>query len=136
MGQKKLTPKQQLFIREYLVDLNATQAAIRAGYSKKTAYAIGKENLHKPQIKKAITEAIKKRAKKIDISAEYVLEKLKGIADKCTKSKTYDPRAAAKALELIGKHLKLFTDKIEVSGELKTLTDEQIDARLSTLAKS
>ena len=47
---KKLTPKQQRFIDEYLVDLNATQAAIRAGYSAKTAYSIGIENLKKPEI--------------------------------------------------------------------------------------
>ncbi len=45
-----LTPKQQLFVAEYLVDLNATQAAVRAGYSKKTAYSVGHENLKKPEV--------------------------------------------------------------------------------------
>lgn len=53
-----LTPKQARFVDEYLVDFNATQAAIRAGYSEKTAYSIGWENLRKPEIKKAISERI------------------------------------------------------------------------------
>lgn len=57
VAEKKLTAKQQRFCDEYLVDLNATQAAIRAGYSKKTAYSIGQENLKKPEI----SEYIKKR---------------------------------------------------------------------------
>ena len=45
-----MTPKQEIFVREYAIDLNATQAAIRAGYSEKTAYSIGQENLKKPEI--------------------------------------------------------------------------------------
>lgn len=52
-----LTDKQQRFVDEYLIDLNATQAAIRAGYSEKTAYSVGHENLKKPEIQKAIQEA-------------------------------------------------------------------------------
>ena len=57
MGPKTLTPKQRRFIEEYLIDLNATQAAIRAGYSEKTAYSIGQENLRKPVIAEAIAAA-------------------------------------------------------------------------------
>ena len=53
-----LTPKQQLFVAEYLVDLNATQAAVRAGYSEKTAYSVGHENLKKPEVAAAIQEAM------------------------------------------------------------------------------
>ena len=49
-----MTPKQTRFVEEYLVDLNATQAAIRAGYSAKTAYSIGQENLSKPEIANAV----------------------------------------------------------------------------------
>ena len=51
-----LTPKQKRFCQEYLIDLNATQAAVRAGYSEKTAYSVGNENLRKPEIKKYIDE--------------------------------------------------------------------------------
>lgn len=71
-----LTPKQQRFVEEYLIDLNATQAAIRAGYSEKTAAVIGAENLIKPNIQKAIEEAQNKRAEQTQIDAAYVLKRL------------------------------------------------------------
>lgn len=72
----KLTNKQTLFIEEYLIDLNATQAAIRAGYSEHTAGAIGKENLQKPQISKLIQEAMDKRSDKLEITRDRVLQEL------------------------------------------------------------
>lgn len=71
-----LTPKQQRFVEEYLIDLNATQAAIRAGYSEKTAKEIGSENLTKPDIQKAIEEAQNKRTEQTQIDAAYVLRRL------------------------------------------------------------
>ena len=77
---KKLTPKQDLFCREYLKDLNASQAAIRAGYSKKTSPKIGFENLQKPEIKKKIDKLKEKRAKKADFGAQEVLAELKKLA--------------------------------------------------------
>jgi phage terminase small subunit len=70
----KLTAKQDLFVLEYLVDLNATQAAIRAGYAKKTATAIGYENLIKPHIASAIQIAKSKRSERTKIDADYVLK--------------------------------------------------------------
>ena len=71
-----LTPKQQRFVEEYLIDLNATQAAIRSGYSEKTARDIGCENLAKPNIAKAIEEAQSKRTEQTQIDAAYVLKRL------------------------------------------------------------
>ena len=71
-----LTPKQQRFVEEYLIDLNATQAAIRAGYSEKTAQQMGSENLLKPVIAKAIQEAQNKRTEQTQIDAAYVLKRL------------------------------------------------------------
>ena len=71
-----LTPKQQRFVEEYLIDLNATQAAIRSGYSEKTARDIGCENLAKPNIAKAIEEAQNKRQEQTQIDAAYVLRRL------------------------------------------------------------
>lgn len=68
-----LTDKQQRFVEEYIIDLNATQAAIRAGYSEKTAYSIGEENLKKPEIAKAIQKAMDKRSKRTEITADMVL---------------------------------------------------------------
>ena len=72
--RKELTPKQAAFAREYRIDLSATQAAIRAGYSPKTAYSIGFENLRKPEIKKLIAEDEAKALAKADLSAQNVLE--------------------------------------------------------------
>lgn len=73
----KLTPKQSMFIQEYLIDLNATQAAIRAGYSEKTAKEIGHENLTKPHIAAVLTKAMEKRSENVETSAEYVLDRLR-----------------------------------------------------------
>lgn len=71
-----LTAKQQRFVVEYLIDLNATQASIRAGYSKRTAGQIGDENLKKPQIAQAIKEAMDFRNQRTQINADYVLNRL------------------------------------------------------------
>lgn len=73
---KTMTPKQQRFVDEYLIDLNATQAAIRAGYSAKTAGAIGDENLKKPEIAEAVSNAMEKRAERTQITADRVLAEL------------------------------------------------------------
>lgn len=71
-----LTPKQARFVQEYLVDLNATAAAKRAGYSEKTAASTGHENLGKPEIQMAISEAQGKRAQRTEITQDRVLREL------------------------------------------------------------
>lgn len=73
MGE--FTAKQQRFVAEYLVDLNATQAAIRAGYSPKTAKSVGAENLTKPDIQSALSEALQGRAERTEITADKVLRR-------------------------------------------------------------
>ncbi|MGI8766582.1 MAG: terminase small subunit [Gemmatimonadaceae bacterium] len=73
---RPLTPKQARFVEEYLTDLNATQAAIRAGYSPKTAYAIGVENLRKPVIVTALEEAMRARSERTGVTADRVVEEL------------------------------------------------------------
>lgn len=113
----KLTPKQERFIAEYLVDLNATQAAIRAGYKPKAAYASGAENLKKPQIQEALTKAMKKREERTEITADMVLKELKAIAlDEAADYNDSRLRYSnkLKALELLGKHLGMFTEKVSV----------------------
>ena len=77
----KLTDKQEMFCKEYLIDLNATQAAIRAGYSKKTAHSIANENLIKPYIQNRISELKEKRSKRVEVDSDYVLKELLNWAD-------------------------------------------------------
>jgi phage terminase small subunit len=81
----KLAAKQKRFVDEYLIDLNATQAAIRAGYSQKTAKSIGQENLTKPDIAAAIEIRMKEREKRTEITSDMVLTELAKIG-------FFDPR--------------------------------------------
>lgn len=156
-----MNEKHKRFVAEYLIDLNATKAAERAGYSPKTAYSQGHDLLKKPEIASAIQAGMDKRANKLEISAERVLQEIAKMAfvdarkffntDGSLKPATEldDDTAAAlqgfdveklyqhfakgaaqetgtvskikiadktKSLELLGRHLKLFTDKVEVSG--------------------
>ena len=71
-----MTPKQQRFVQEYLIDLNATQAAIRAGYSERTAEQIGHQLLKKTSVAEAVASAQGKVAAKLEITAEKVLRDL------------------------------------------------------------
>lgn len=71
-----LTPKQRRFVDEYLIDLNATQAAMRAKYSVKTAASIGEENLRKPEIAEAVLQRMKEREKRTEITQDKVLTEL------------------------------------------------------------
>lgn len=75
----KLTPKQQQFVREYLIDFNATQAAIRAGYSPKTAQVIGAENIKKPMVAAEIQRLGQKTAQKLEITRESIMQELAAI---------------------------------------------------------
>lgn len=154
--EKKLTPKQQRFVEEYLIDLNATQAAIRAGYSEDTANEIGSQNLAKLSVRAAIDAALAERSKRTEITADMVLMELGRIgfsninnylrfnptgvemfdsskmnddALRCiseisetvtkeggtVKFKLHDK---VSALEKIGKHLGMFKDKVEHSGNV------------------
>ena len=133
----KLTDKQKEFVRQYLVDLNATQAAVRAGYSVKTAYRQGADLLQKTSIREAIEKAQAKRARRVEVTQDYVLSNLVEVVERTmqrapvTNRKgeqvtdeegravwTFDAKGANRALELLGKHLGIFTDKLraEVSG--------------------
>lgn len=138
---KPLTAKQKMFCKEYLIDLNAAQAAIRAGYSEKTAKEIGHENLTKPNIADYITTLKIKREEKVEITAESVLKNLQlaqeialgikphhivvkdsvgnGITETMSQEiKKTDLTNYVKINEMYMKHLGMFTEKIEVSGEI------------------
>ena len=122
-----LNPKQTQFIREYLIDFNALGAAIRAGYSQKTAGQIGSRLLKNVDICAALQKEMDKRSAKTGITAEYVLTSLKNVAERCqqivqvldkegnpTGEYRFEAAGANKALELLGKNLKLFTEKIDL----------------------
>lgn len=125
----KLTPKQERFVQEYLVDLNSTAAARRAGYSTKTADRIGPELLGKTCVSQAIQEAIKQREKRTEVTQDYVIEKLKQIADKeASDAQESDLRFSnkLKALELLGKHVGAFEpkqDETASNGEVRIIID-------------
>lgn len=78
--EKKLTAKQKLFVEEYLIDLNASAAARRAGYAKKRADQIGFENLKKPEISKAIQQAMGERSERTEITQDRVLQEYARLA--------------------------------------------------------
>lgn len=110
----KLSDKQQRFCMEYLVDLNATQAAIRSGYSEKTARQIGTENLSKPAIQERIKALQADRSQRTQITSDDVISRLRNIADLWETN----PSSAVRALELLGKHLGIFERDNRQSQEL------------------
>ena len=132
-----LTAKQKAFVQEYLIDLNATQAAIRAGYSEKTAYEIGRQNLNKLEIQEAIKAKADERSIQSELTEEWVLQRLKFIADTCSKpdeNGKIDSKGAVRAVELIGKHRAMFTDKLQadITGTIQTTLS--LDDRLKLIS--
>lgn len=181
---KQLTPKQKLFVEEYLVDLNATQAAIRAGYSERNASRIAVELLNKTQVQEKLQERMHEREKRTEITQDKVLNELAAIAfsngsdfakvitrmgkNKLGEDVEYQDveleltdklpaekkKAIAgikmgkngievstcdkvKALELLGRHLGMWNDKLQVDAEViqNNPYDELTVEELRTLAK-
>ena len=115
-----LTLDRQAFAHEYLVDRNAGAAAVRAGYSGKHPRQYGSRLLKQPEVAAAIAKAQSERIERTGITADYVLNGLKELADRCMSEEQWSPGGAARAFELLGKHLELWTDKQknELSGGL------------------
>lgn len=132
----KLTEKQQRFVDEYLIDLNATQAAIRAGYSAKTAAVIGNENLIKPYIADAIAKAQAERSERTEVTQDYVIKTIVETIERCSQAKQvydksgepvmtetpdgsfapaykYDASNVLKGAEMLGRHLGMFEPKTD-----------------------
>lgn len=142
----ELNARQKLFCKEYLIDLNASAAYKRAGYSARGAAADvnASKLLRNTKVAKLIQESMDKRAEKLEINAEYVLGVIKNTIERCSQAEQvtapdgstegvykFDAAAVLKGAELLGKHLKLFTDKQEVKHEGGiTITLSQDDANL------
>ncbi len=160
-----LTEKQRRFVDEYLIDLNATQAAIRAGYSVKTAKDIGCQNLAKLNIQQAVSEQMAERSKRTGVNQDRIVLELAKIAfvnaadvidsdDATIKARaTADDTAAIqsvkvkviptkegegvereirlndklKALELLGKHLGMWNDKLDVNVNIPVVISGEDD---------
>ncbi len=148
---EQLTDKQEQFCLEYLVDLNGTKAAERAGYSPTSAYSIASENMRKPEILTRIKALMDERSKETMVDATFVVEGFKDVFNRCMQrvpvmvfdyeekrmvQKTeedeegneqgvweFDSMGANKALEMLGKHLAMFTDKSK--------TDEKKDVTVT-----
>jgi phage terminase small subunit len=121
-----LTPKQIRFVDEYLIDLNATQAAIRAGYSEKTAYAVGAENLRKPQIAKLLADRQSDRAERTEITQDYVLTNTREVLERCMDRRKFNPKGAIGALSLLAKHVNLGGPAVNLNINFDDLTDAQL----------
>lgn len=135
----KLTIKQKKFVEEYIISGNATEAALKAGYSKKTSYSIGNENLKKPEIIAALREKEEElRSKKI-ASQEEVLEYLTSILRGEQEEKTLigtgkgtqritnievSAKDRIKAAELLGKRYGTWTDKIDIEGDVNIVLED------------
>ncbi len=112
-----LSNKRRRFVDEYIIDLNATQAAIRTGYSEKTAYSQGQRLLKNVEVAAVVSEAIEARAKRTEFTADDVVRELVSIVkgEDC-KAKTAD---RVKSLDLLGKNLGMF-NKLILTGDPDT----------------
>ncbi len=126
-----LTPEQERFVAEYLVDLNATAAAERARYEHPNKQ--GPRMLVNVGIAKAIASAQVKRSERTEITQDYVLAAIKDTIEECRGDEHRNPQAALKGLELLGRHLAMFTDKTENRNIVENLTDEELDEQIAEL---
>jgi len=144
----RLNEKQLRFCQEYIIDLNASQAAIRAGYSEDTAGSIGHSLVKKCEVVEEVQRLLDERCERTKVTADYVISSLREIVARCMQKKAvmvydkvekryeqvtetiendkgelieegvweFDSNGACRALETLAKHLKLLTDKLEVTG--------------------
>ena len=126
---KKLTDRQERFCHEYIIDYNATQAAVRSGYSERSAAATASENLRKPNILARVRELQAQQRERLCITADWVIMSLVDVYEKCMQlvpvmvwdsqqhkkvesgQFTFDSKGALNALEMIGRHLAVFDGK-------------------------
>lgn len=132
-----LTPLERSFVENYVISKNATKAIVAAGVKSTRPEQRGYSMLRRPHVQKAVDAKLAALAKKLDLTAERVLTDIARVADKAEKAKEYG--AALKGHELLGKHLKLFVDRAELTGKdgapLTTDPAQMTDAMLAAIAK-
>ena len=121
-----LTDKQQRFCEEYVVDLNATQAAIRAGYSANTAEAQASRLLRNVKVQAYVAQLQEATSKRLAFDAEYVV---RGLMREAEDMELGSGSSRVSALEKLGKHLGMFTDKVEQKSENVTRIERVIISR-------
>lgn len=139
---RPMSPKMAVFAQEFPVDLNQTRAALRAGYSPKTAKEMGHQLMRDPRVKAAIDAAMAERAKRVNIDQDFVILKLRDILDAClagtpildakgndTGFSKIDSAGANRAAELLGKNQGMFKDQVDHTVGLR-LTHEDALALL------
>jgi phage terminase small subunit len=143
-GKDGLNLKQRRFVEEYIIDLNQTKAAIRAGYSERTAYSIGNELLNKPEVRMAVEKAQEARAKRTAITADRVLIEIAELAfgdvrEACKASHTLSAKLGA--LQLLAKHTGVAQDRLLVDQRTTTqvnvnVTHTDLDAARAEIAQA
>lgn len=161
MSENELTARQARFVEEYLVDLNATQAAIRAGYSERTAESQGSRLLRNVKVAAVLDARREARVERTKVDQEYVIETLQEVVERCMQREPvmvrrgrnvvhlvddegrhvwrFDARNAVAALNLLAKHTGGFTDRHEVTGkdggpiQVEEMTDEEVRTRATHL---
>jgi phage terminase small subunit len=145
-----LSPKRIRFCEEYVVDLNGTQAAIRSGYSAKGADVQAIRLLGNATVLEYIEQLLAKKREENALSAQFVLDSLQKVAERCmtaepvmakvdgelveTGEYRFDSSGANRALELLGKHLGLFSESINVKHKFEDLSDDELEGKAKMLA--
>jgi phage terminase small subunit len=145
----KSNDRQETFCREYLIDYNGTQAAIRAGYSKKTAFSQASRMLRNVKVLSRVRALQAEKTAQLSISQDWVVHQLVDVVQKCkdpvpvetwdyeekatvkTGEYMFDSKGATKALELLGKHLGMYIDKVEAKQSIEVTT--KLDSILTAL---
>ena len=142
-----MTPKQEQFCNGYIIDYNGTQAAIRAGYSEKNAATQAGRMLRNAEVLAHARELQRQQVERLAVSADFVVLKLLATLEKCsepvpvydmkgnpTGKYAFDSKGALRALELLGKHLGMFEDRLNVKGQLDTGKLDSVLAQLKDVA--
>ena len=141
----KLTNRQKVFTEEYVKDLNASQAAQRAGYAEVSSRSHSSELMSDPKIQAEIQKNMDARSERTKIDADYVLNTIRDTVERCRQAEPvldkegfetgewkFDAANVLKGCDLLGKHLKLWSDapKVDLSLNLSTLSDEQLEEKI------